>query len=437
MFSSIYSDADKYADAVWKIISILNYHTYSVELAARLLEHTILKPSEILNQLKDKAHIKDFSDRFRTHKTSKRNTFYQHLETLFNLYQIEPETEYVLMCLAFADNNKIPVKDFAVIAGLENINIPEDLEELGLLRINEGILEIHAVVRDFVFLKTEPDMNKMNRFTSNLTAIFKRCDIQTDSFEYAVSMTLNFIEYIKKYEDNRQVINTFLFDFFDACERYRSFSSMQKCLSYIDTSSFSNCEKAHFLDCQACISACLYSDYSTASDLSGEACNTVEKEEDLLLTANIFANAGYYQHLNNQLDSAEKYMLTAMDYFSRISDDNTVYFDKFRFIQNYCNLLGAKGEHKKAIELLEKIKAEADSKFEKENILTANILFDIGILWLIINDIQNARWNFEEAFSMYKDLGVSRSFLEEKADIIRNYCGDFMTDLFVSDYLTD
>jgi len=126
-----------------------------------------------------------------------------------------------------------------------------------------------------------------------------------------------------------------------------------------------------------------------------------------------------------------------MDYFSRISDDNTVYFDKFRFIQNYCNLLGAKGEHKKAIELLEKIKAEADSKFEKENILTANILFDIGILWLIINDIQNARWNFEEAFSMYKDLGVSRSFLEEKADIIRSYCGDFMTDLFVSDYLTD
>lgn len=437
VFSSIYSDADKYADAVWKIISILNYHTYSVELAARLLEHTILKPSEILNQLKDKAHIKDFSDRFRTHKTSKRNTFYQHLETLFNLYQIEPETEYVLMCLAFADNNKIPVKDFAVIAGLENINIPEDLEELGLLRINEGTLEIHAVVRDFIFLKTEPDMNKMNRFTSNLTAIFKRCDIQTDSFEYAVSMTLNFIEYIKKYEDNRQVINTFLFDFFDACERYRSFSSMQKCLSYIDTSSFSNCEKAHFLDCQACISACLYSDYSTASDLSGEACNTVEKEEDLLLTANIFANAGYYQHLNNQLDSAEKYMLTAMDYFSRISDDNTVYFDKFRFIQNYCNLLGAKGEHKKAIELLEKIKAEADSKFEKENILTANILFDIGILWLIINDIQNARWNFEEAFSMYKDLGVSRSFLEEKADIIRSYCGDFMTDLFVSDYLTD
>lgn len=92
---------------------------------------------------------------------------------------------------------------------------------------------------------------------------------------------------------------------------------------------------------------------------------------------------------------------------------------------------------KKAIELLEKIKAEADSKFEKENILTANILFDIGILWLIINDIQNARWNFEEAFSMYKDLGVSRSFLEEKADIIRSYCGDFMTDLFVSDYLTD
>ena len=96
--SVFYSEADKYRSTVEKIIETVHYHTFAVELAAKLLENGISTPGQLLAKLQEERASLDNEDKIKIIKDgqSSKATYYSHIHTLFSLYalsrkQQEPE----------------------------------------------------------------------------------------------------------------------------------------------------------------------------------------------------------------------------------------------------------------------------------------------------------------------------------------------------------
>ena len=96
--SAFYSEADKYRSTVEKIIETVHYHTFAVELAAKLLENGISTPGQLLAKLQEERASLDNEDKIKIIKDgqSSKATYYSHIHTLFSLYalsrkQQEPE----------------------------------------------------------------------------------------------------------------------------------------------------------------------------------------------------------------------------------------------------------------------------------------------------------------------------------------------------------
>ena len=96
--SVFYSEADTYRSTVEKIIETVHYHTFAVELAAKLLENGISTPGQLLAKLQEERASLDNEDKIKIIKDgqSSKATYYSHIHTLFSLYalsrkQQEPE----------------------------------------------------------------------------------------------------------------------------------------------------------------------------------------------------------------------------------------------------------------------------------------------------------------------------------------------------------
>ena len=96
--SVFYSEADTYRSTVEKIIETVHYHTFAVELAAKLLENGISTPGQLLAKLQEERASLDNEDKIKIIKDgqSSEATYYSHIHTLFSLYalsrkQQEPE----------------------------------------------------------------------------------------------------------------------------------------------------------------------------------------------------------------------------------------------------------------------------------------------------------------------------------------------------------
>ena len=96
--SVFYSETDTYRSTVKKIIETVHYHTFAVELAAKLLENGISTPGQLLAKLQEERASLDNEDKIKIIKDgqSSEATYYSHIHTLFSLYalsrkQQEPE----------------------------------------------------------------------------------------------------------------------------------------------------------------------------------------------------------------------------------------------------------------------------------------------------------------------------------------------------------
>ena len=88
--SAFYSEADKYRSTVEKIIETVHYHTFAVELAAKLLENGISTPGQLLAKLQEERASLDNEDKIKIIKDgqSSKATYYSHIHTLFSLYAL-------------------------------------------------------------------------------------------------------------------------------------------------------------------------------------------------------------------------------------------------------------------------------------------------------------------------------------------------------------
>ncbi len=413
MFSKLYSDADKHRDTVINIIEAVNRHTLSVELAARLLEKGLLSPDDVLEKLNECSVDPETSDRINVKKDGKsvKATFYEHIRTLFSLFKMSDEYQFILRCLTFVRVFGIDPRLFAHFLSLSDMNDINDLEELGLIKVESNRISLQPIVKDIAIADLVPSVNNCRKMLTNLQNICLRHGADIPYYQTLFLYIEDVVTDIKN--DDHDFYITFIEDAFSYMEKYQYESGMRLIRSVMK--SYSKVLKpndlALYYDFESAIAGMFDKNFQKAISFSQTALDTCVPEDDLHLAANLNMNLGYNYHLAGQLEPAREYMERAIKLMSEYGKPNN---DMLIIYHNYANLMDDCGEPMKAIRAMKKC-AEFIKDANGESADYADFRLDMGKMYLKIGNVQNAKDNFSAAFNIYASLfGADSEMFESK-----------------------
>ena len=413
MFCKLYSDTDEHRDTVINIIEAVNRHTLSVELAARLLEKGLLSPDEVLQKLTDCSVNPETSDRINMKKDGKsvKATFYEHIRTLFSLFKLSEEYQFILRCLTFAPAEGVYSRLFANWLALPDMNGINDLIELGFIKENAPSISLHQIVREIAIADLVPSVNNCRKMLTNLQNICLLHGVDIPYYQMLFLYIEAVVTDIKN--DDFDFYITFIEDAFSYMEKYQYESGVRLIRSVMK--SYSKALKpndlALYYDFESAIAGMFDKDFKKAISLSQTALDTCVPEDDLHLAANLNMNLGYNYHLAGQLESAREYMERSISLMSEYGKPNN---DMLIIYHNYANLMDDCGEPMKAIRAMKKC-AEFIKDANGESTDYADFRLDMGKMYLKIGNFQNAKENFSAAFNIYASLfGADSEVFEGK-----------------------
>lgn len=154
LMGCFYADAEKYSSVLKQIIQTVHSHTLAVELSARLLETEILEPQNLLIRLQEEKSALDATDTINIIKDgqSRKATYYDHIHTLFSLYQLSPAEQDIMRGLSFAPAGGISGRLYARSMKLSDMNIINGLIEKGFIQTQTGRhIALHPMIHRLIF----------------------------------------------------------------------------------------------------------------------------------------------------------------------------------------------------------------------------------------------------------------------------------------------
>lgn len=413
LFGKLYSEADKNRDIVINIIETVNRHTLSVELAARLLEKGLLAPDDVLEKLNECSVDPETSDRINVKKDGKsvKATFYEHIRTLFSLFKLSEDYQFILRCMTFAPVEGVYSRLFANWLALPDMNGINDLIELGFIKENNPFISLHQIVREIAVADLKPSVTNCADCLKELQNICLCHGVDDPNYTELFTFILNIIEDIKN--DDTDSYIRFVVNAFPYMEKYQYENGMRRILSVMKAykTELKPNDLALYYDFESAIAGMFDKDFQKAISFSQTALDTCVPEDDLHLAANLNMNLGYNYHLAGQLEPARKYMERAISLMSEYGKPNN---DMLIIYHNYANLMDDCGEPMKAIRAMKKC-VEFIKDASGESADYADFRLSMGKMYLKIGNVQNAKDNFSVAFNIYASLfGADSEMFENK-----------------------
>lgn len=421
--AKLFSETDNHREIVTQIIETVHRHTFTVELAARLLQSGISEPSEVLRKLTECSVAPETEDKIKITKDGKnaKATFYSHIRALFSLYLLSEEMQAVMRCMAFVPTLGIRSKAFAKWLQLTDMNYINDLIELGFIQESEfENISLHAIVQEITLVDLKPSIANCRNLISSINSI---CTLHGAELPFGKTM-FGIIENIvsRAVKDDTGLYILFLENAFEAMEKERNLSGMRNVIHEMELlqSNLKPNDTALLWDFKAAIEA-INSNYKAAVELSQKAAELCIPEENYLLAANVNQNLGYYFHQLGDLNSAKKYVEKGIEYLEKYGRLNHNFI---AFTHNYANLISDCGEPFKAIRALKKCAEMVKSGMSDLRVEYADLYFDVGAIYLQIGDDPKAEQNFAEAFRVYKIIfDDNAEALSEKKNQLIEFTG--------------
>ena len=417
-----YADARNNADMVESIINELHYHTLSVELAARLLTSGILEPCRLLTEIQSTKSVLHTDDKINIVKdgTSSRATYYEHIHKLLSLIGLSDEAVKIMRCMTLIPYEGIKPRLLGKWIGLNNLNAVNELIEYGFIQENDyRKITLHPLIQEITIDDTQPSITSC---ISLIEAIRIQCLYHGLDLPYHTllfKIVENAIDIAKN--DDTERYKLFLKDVFAYMEKYAYRSGMELIISELQSLADTNEDNAMLLDCKAAYEHICNQNHKKALQYEQQA---VKLCDEIMLTnphlaANIYGNIGGLYHTENQIDKAKYYMELA--YQTLV--DSGMYFTNDAVIQvcNYANLAASMGEPIKAIRALKRC-ANAVKEYNSENSSDyANLVWDIGCIYMQMRDKNNAVMYFKTALRIYTDLWTNEpELLQMKLTELKN-----------------
>ena len=194
LVEKLFPESDDYRDMIKEMIGLVDRHTYSVEIIARLMAINCLEPSELIEKLRECSINPDINDEVETNKDSNvhSRTYYSHIHFLFSLFELSESMQYILRCASYIPSDGIKVRQFKEICALKDLNDEIYLEKTGFIKRSERqVLSVHPMIKEITRIDLKPSAKNCANLIEHLTQIFTESTITIPNHDTLFDYTLN------------------------------------------------------------------------------------------------------------------------------------------------------------------------------------------------------------------------------------------------------
>ena len=425
LMGCFYSDAEKQRPVLEQIIQAVHRHTLAVELSARLLETGILDPLPLLNKLKTEKAALDATDTIGITKDgrSRKATYYDHIHTLFSLYQLSDEETDVMRNLSLTPLTGIPGRLLANWLKLRDMNIVNGLIEKGFVQTVDGrTVTLHPMIQEVVMEETRPSVQKCRTLLDSIHEICLLHGYDISYYRQLFQMVESMIERIEN--DDMPVYLRFLEDTFPYMDKYHDLQGMELVLNELsallkDKSIGSASDRALLISYRA------YCEKKPdkAIKLQKEAIAMIPEitPDNALLVSNLYSNLGGFYKQSGKLELAKQNMEQAIRILEQYG--LTHFHDSIVQITNYAVLLTDMGQPNVGLSALKKLCRVIQEYNSDKTMDYASVQVAMGGICLTIGDIQQATTHFKKAMAIYEVLFESEPEVIEakKQELLGTY----------------
>ena len=404
LMGSFYSDAEKNRPILEQIIQTVHSHTLAVEMSARLLESGFMEPMLLLKKLKEEKAALDATDTIGISKDgkSRKATYYDHIHTLFSLYQLSEEETDIMRNLSLAPLSGVQNRLFANWLKLHDMNTVNDLIEKGFIKALEGrIIALHPMMQEVTTEETKPSVQNCRILLDSLQQI---CLRHGEEVSYYKQLFQTIESIIVQIENNDiPTYLRFLEDVFPYMENYHYYSGMELVVDTLsmllkDVTVGSVSDRALLLSYQAAYEK--KADKALKMQKDAIAMLPEVTPNNALLVANLYANLGGMYRVNNKPELAKENMEQAI----RIIDEYGLahYHDSIVQITNYAVLLTDMGQPDVGLSALRKLCRIIREYNSDMGLDYANVQEAMGNICLTMGEIQQATSHFQKTMEIYE-----------------------------------
>lgn len=416
----------QYKESEWKyllqIYGNFGMHTFCIELCAKAFSKGAFSPKSLCKNLRT-FKIKDFAEKISAKKDKhpKKKTYFDHIRELFNLLGLPERHKQVLRIMVFAPYFGFRKDFFAKIMNLKNMVIVEDLIDVGLLYENYwGRINIQSVVAEVV--RSELETNNENCFDF-LEIIRALCLNESNTIEVSdrtifqiVAVTFRFMDF-----NNTDFQLHFFHDCFKFTERFGENSLNSDMIEFERNNHRNDPELKTLYLSDAASYEMIKKHFENAVNYQMQAAECSKNCGNVLLQANTMNTYGYYLHLADHKEDALKALKLSIDLFAQLDGDDVFYFDKYRAIINYADLLFALGRTDEAIKQVSDAENVLKDYGFTETEVYAVCLYSLGLYHVCLNDTKAGN-ELLNAFRIFIDIyGRHSEYVQNKAAELQSY----------------
>ena len=412
-----FSAADKYRSILEQIIRTVHSHTLAVELAARLLETGILEPQELLDKLKEEKAGMDAADTIGITKDgkSRRATYYDHIHTLFALYQLSDVENNFMRNLALVPVTGISSRLFAKWLKLRDMNTINELVEKGFVESLPGrMIVLHPMLREVAIEETKPSIKNCNVLLDSLHEICLLHGMDVIYYGQMFRLIESIIGHAEK--DDISAYLRFLEDVYTYMDKYNYAYGMDMVLNELtevlkDVNVGTDSDRALLLDYRASREINL----EKAIRLETEALSKITEitPDNALLVSNIYSNLGSLYHRIGSLGLAKQHMEQGIMLLKQYRHE--ALHDGIVQITNYGVLLADMGQPQEGLVALQKLCKVIREYNSDQTLDYACVQEAMGNICVTMGDVRKAAMYFKKALAIYEvQFEAEPEVLEEK-----------------------
>ena len=416
----------QYKEDEWKcllqIYGVFDMHTFCVELCAKAFTKGAFSPKTLYKNLKS-FKIKDFAEKLSAKKDKhpKKKTYFDHIRELFNLLGLPECHKQVLRVMVFA-----PVfgfrKDFlAKIMNLKNMVIVEDLIDVGLLYENyKGRVNIQSVVAEVVRSELETNNETCSDFIEIVRALCLNEENTIKAGERTILQMVAAVFWCMDFNDTDYQLR-FVHDCFKFTEHMGESSLNDAIIAFEQNNHKESPELKMLYLSDAAAYEMIKKHLDNAIEYQQQALEYAKACDNTLLQANALNTHGYYLNLADRKEEALKMMQAGIALLDQLDDDGIFYYDKYRAVINYADLLFSLGQTDEAIRQVSAAEKSLQEYGLQDTEVYANCVYSLGLYHLCLNDT-SAGDELVSAFRIFIDLyGRDSDFVQTRAAELQSY----------------
>lgn len=431
LFGKFYSFTANERNTIVRIANELNFHTYSIELAARLLKKGLYTPETLLKKLATNS-ISSIAESIsaKKDKSITRNSISGHIGGLFHLEDC-PEEYRKILCMLISALGALVRKDTAAkLMHLSDATTIEELVDAGLLsEYDDGSIAMPPMVRDIVMTELRPDEDNCRTIIDSIRTVCKD-ELLTAEIGNIGGFILSLTDY--NLFANKADFFFFLHDCFRYMKRIQNVLAMQnlqiKERNVCDKDNL--CQYIPYLSDTASYFYCM-GKKDLALEILERAVSLSRDCNDILLRAETLCIYGCYLIDADRKKDAETVLEQSITLFNQQPVNDAICIGKCNAITSYAKLLLSASKSEDAINMLTEAVELLDDRNLTNREVYADCLYMLGICHIAKKNDSTAKTDLSSAFDFYlhcydRQSDMIQSKLDELMELAVAYDSDIM-----------